>query len=264
MSNSYPVEPFSLAPTALSYTIVTDYAWSSSIGSASGRFLLPRQLPLLNPCQLLILKQLLQSPTATQCQFVLGFAHWAQTNPGVGNCHNNEAVRLPAALFSQLKTASSSTTVTTSAWHSSTGPRSGKLWLLCLSHSRNFHHLRILKQRLTASSSSDLPTGCSNTPTRAPATPMSSIWRMAPSSQPRTASSSTTVATNAWDTSTGSTYGKDWRRLTTINREYSLSLRQRPVQTSCTQVHQKWRRGYPYVHAKASRSSAYTHSADRV
>ena len=30
------------------------------------------------------------APTATQCQFVLGFAHWAQTSPGVGNCLNNE------------------------------------------------------------------------------------------------------------------------------------------------------------------------------
>ena len=29
-------------------------------------------------------------PTATQCQFILGFAHWAQTSPGVGACHNNE------------------------------------------------------------------------------------------------------------------------------------------------------------------------------
>ena len=29
-------------------------------------------------------------PAAPQCQFVLGFAHWVQTSPGVGACHNNE------------------------------------------------------------------------------------------------------------------------------------------------------------------------------
>ena len=29
-------------------------------------------------------------PTAPQCQFVLDFAQWVQTNPGVGNCLNNE------------------------------------------------------------------------------------------------------------------------------------------------------------------------------
>ena len=29
-------------------------------------------------------------PAAPHCQFVLGFAHWVQQNPGAGNCHNNE------------------------------------------------------------------------------------------------------------------------------------------------------------------------------
>ena len=29
-------------------------------------------------------------PVAPHCQFVLGFAQWAQTSPGVGACHNNE------------------------------------------------------------------------------------------------------------------------------------------------------------------------------
>ena len=29
-------------------------------------------------------------PAVPQCQFVLGFAHWVQTSPGVGACHNNE------------------------------------------------------------------------------------------------------------------------------------------------------------------------------
>ena len=80
-------------------------------------------------------------PAAAHCQFILGFGHWVQTNPGVGNCHNNELSVSGGSLQSAQNGILFYDHDNQRLAHSSTGPRSGKLSLLYLLPNRNFNPL---------------------------------------------------------------------------------------------------------------------------